>query len=66
MHRYICLRGFFNRNDILEARLAVIKHMKTLDYKIFDESYPLEQGKSDKSCSYIPPLQVGTKAFNKF
>ena len=54
------IRGFLERDDVLEARLAVLKHMKSLKQKILDKRYPWEQGVVAQSCAVgcIPPLQV--------
>lgn len=63
---YLLIRGFHNREDILQARLQVLKAIKKLGPQKLDDSRPWEEGVLDHRCDHgcIPSFQVCKDTFS--
>ena len=59
-HRYLLIRDFHPREEVLQARLSVLKVIKNLGLHKLDGSFPWQQGVLDKRCGHecIPQFQV--------
>lgn len=60
--RYLLIRGFHDRNEVLEARLRSLRAIKKLGAHKLDKDRPWEEGVLDVRCGQdcIPSFQVRT------
>lgn len=62
-YSYLLIRGFHDREEVLEARLRTLKAIKNLGPHRLDEDHPWEDGVLDVRCGHdsIPSFQVRAK-----
>ena len=58
--RYLFLRGFHDREEVLQARLAVLKYVQESGDGKLDENHPWQEGVLDERCGRgcIPFMEV--------